>query len=105
MAAFGAPAEQLRDLACQLSGQRAKNIFGVWPENWRAVSVFCGMGTQWRLATGMQPIWLGLEYSSLDDVESRTALVPGVPEPSRSGLFDQIRSMERCALEVLNKAS
>ena len=96
---FGITPEQLHDL--QLSPQAANH--DVWPEHWRAVTVFCGMFTQWRTVVGSKLIWLGLDYTALDAVEARIEHHPDVPKPSPAELFAQIRTLERAAKPILNK--
>lgn len=106
MEKFGASAEQIAELRAYLAQRAQQAVCAVWPENWYAVRVFLRMSTQWRFAAGgARFLWLGLEYQALDGVERRTPPVADVPHPDTSDLFDQLRCMERAALEVLNGAS
>lgn len=102
MERFGASAEQLKELAGSLAAQREASIFGVWPENWRALRVFLAMSTQWRMVGGMSVMRTGLDYGVLDAVDSRIRTSPDAPEPDRFTLFRQIRDMERTALDIFN---
>lgn len=106
MEKFGASPEQIAELRAYLAQRAEQAVCGVWPENWYAVRVFLRMSTQWRVAAGgMRFLWLGLEYQALDAVQQRTPPPPDVPHPGPSDLFDQIRCLERAALELLNQSS
>lgn len=81
-------------------------MFGVWPENYRAVRLFYALGTQWRVLAGPTAvIWLGLDYGALDAVESRIPATAGISDPDRATVFAQLRAMEREALDVLRNRS
>ncbi len=66
----------------------------IWPENRHAVSVFCALSTQWRLAQGVG--YTGLDYNVIPTVMRLRA----VPAAERSAVFDQIRAMEREVLRL-----
>lgn len=105
MEKFGASAEQIAELRAYLAQRAEQAVCAVWPENWHAVRVFVRMSTQWRIAAGPGGIlWRGLDYRALDAVETRTPPPPGVPHPDPAELFDQLRCLERAALDVLNAA-
>lgn len=70
--------------------------FLVWPDNWKAVTNFSCLQTQWRM--GMSgPI--GLDYNTLPTVFRMT----GLPETEWSEMFQSIRVMESAALAVLHE--
>jgi hypothetical protein len=73
--------------------------FMVWEENWRTVSLFLGLATQWRVHIGMA----GAHYQGLDYVAVEAALrLEGVPRRDRPDLFHDLQAMERAALPLLN---
>ena len=67
--------------------------FEVWPENWPVIELWCRVQTQWRVAPmgGL----LGLDYQAVDMVLRLT----GAEQPLE--LFDDLREMERAALEAM----
>lgn len=82
-------------------GEAVEEGVAVWPENWQAVTVFCAMGTQWRVSASMNGmIWTGLDYNALPIVEARL----NVPRADRADLFASLRIMEAAARTELNKA-
>lgn len=100
--------QQLEDLGAPLEVIEASRVkpvveevsFLVWEENWRAVSVFLAMGTQWRTSVGMAGVvFHGLDYQALESV----LRLEGIPPEDWSGLFDALRVMERAALPLLNE--
>ena len=70
----------------------------VWPENWKTVEVFVSMMTQWQTA-GMNGTLVGLRYEALPAVMRYCA----VPVADRGEIFHNLRSMERAALEAINR--
>ena len=74
----------------------AKDNVDVWPENWAACMLFDELGTQWRVGFG-GPV--GLDYNVLF---SRLALL-GLDAVQREAMFDDIRLMEREALDLMNR--
>lgn len=72
----------------------------VWPDNWQAVCVFSKLGTQWKRA-GMQGAATGLDYAALPAVFQ----LCGVKRKDWPEMFDDIRVMERAALEILSADS
>ena len=97
---FGLTDEQIHDLHPDSADPQSH---GVWPDHWRAVTIFGGMSTQWRTAVGSQIVWLGLDYSALPVVEARIGHHPQAIEPSAEELFYQLRVLERTAIPLLNK--
>jgi hypothetical protein len=69
----------------------------VWPDNLDAVNVFIGMATQWRPSFGGV---IGLDYAALPAVLDLLA----VPKKKRPAVFDDLRTMEDAALEVIRKS-
>jgi hypothetical protein len=77
-------------------------LFAVWPENRKAVDVFCSLSSQWRLVAGMNGVrWQGLRYEAIEPVLRLT----GVSRRDWPPLFGQLRVMESAARGVLNKES
>lgn len=94
----GAPQDVI-DAARARAVSPAKS-FEVWGENASAVAFFCEMGTQWRVVTGMAgATFLGLDYQSVESAMR----IRGVDGPDGVALFKDLRTMERAALEVLNR--
>ena len=74
---------------------------------WPAVQLFSAVCTQWRAVAGRAGgvCYLGLDYSVLNDAMGWL----GLDKPARRGprchkprLLEQLATMERCALRVLN---
>lgn len=63
---------------------------------WPAVELFSAMGTQWRMGPG-GPI--GLDYGALPAV----LRLMGAKREDLAGLFDDLRVIERAALEEMHK--
>lgn len=71
-------------------------VFEVWPANWDSVTAFLHCETQWRsVATLSALIWTGIEYPALDVVLRRLN--------SPAHVFDDVRLMERAALDVFRE--
>lgn len=70
--------------------------FAVWPENRRAVETFIAVATQWRWE-GMTGNFFGLDYPGVE------AALRMLRVKNHRRMFDDLRAMERAALEVLNK--
>jgi Phage related hypothetical protein (DUF1799) len=104
MEAFGASPAQIEEARRAILARAEPHP--IWPENWRAVQVFCALGTQWRMAIGAGgSVWLGLRYESLPLVEARVRPTDGAPQPPPDVLFTQLRVLETTALEHLNNPS
>jgi len=82
MAAFGFSAE---DFEVEIA---------VWPDCWASFECFAAMQTQWR--TGMAGA-TGLDYVALEPVMR----LRGIPKAERIHTFEDIRTMEMAALEVM----
>jgi hypothetical protein len=66
----------------------------VWPDNLLAVNTFTAMSTQWRVgAMGAT----GLDYNALPTVMKMI----GVPVKNRSEVFEDVRTMEDAALQLM----
>jgi len=75
--------------------------FLVWEENWRAVSLFAGLATQWRMHIGMA----GVHYQGLDyDAVKTVLMLKRVPRSAWPETFDDLQVMERAALPLLNES-
>lgn len=71
----------------------------MWPENARAVEVFCSLSSQWRVVSGMGGAhWQGLRYEVIPVV----LRMKSVPRREWSEIFDALRVMEAAARESLN---
>ena len=66
----------------------------VWPDNLKAVNVFIGMDTQWRV--GMSGA-TGLDYAALPVVMR----LVGVSPAERAEVFAGVQTMEQAALEFM----
>lgn len=66
----------------------------VWPCNWPAVQLMSALATQWRIGMGGAT---GLDYGALPAVFELT----GVPHEERKARFEELRIMERAALEAM----
>ena len=102
MEKFGASAEQIAELKAYYAQRVEQRECEVWPQHWHALRVFLRLSTQWRVAVGDRFLWLGLDYNAIPLVEQRTAPALGAPAPDPATLFEQLRTLERAALEVLN---
>ncbi len=71
-------------------------VFAVWPENRKAVETFIAIATQWRW-DGMTGVFFGFDYPGME----AALRMLGVKNHRR--MFEDLRAMERAALEVLNK--
>jgi hypothetical protein len=67
---------------------------GVWPDCWASFECFAAMQTQWR--TGMSGA-TGLDYVALEPVMR----LQGIPKAEHKSTFEDIRTMEAAALEVM----
>ncbi|GGB55037.1 hypothetical protein GCM10011316_28900 [Roseibium aquae] len=71
--------------------------FDVPRENWRAVTAFLALETQWRVVAGpVGLIWCGLDYAAA------AAAVRGRNRRAWQRLLGELKVMESAALEVLN---
>ncbi|WP_072166282.1 DUF1799 domain-containing protein [Erwinia sp. E602] len=73
-----------------------EHTVSVWPDVWPAFGVFRAMSTQWR--TGMNGV-TGLDYNVLPWLMK----VGGVEDEATA--LDDIRVMERAALDVIHKGA
>lgn len=74
--------------------EEAPEAMEVWPENWDALNVMIGMGTQWRIGHNGPT---GLDYGALPFVMKMC----GVPAADRNEAFALVRVMEAEALTQL----
>ncbi|WFE92307.1 DUF1799 domain-containing protein [Roseibium porphyridii] len=76
---------------------QAVDVFEVWRVNWKAVTSFLTVETQWRvLASPAGLIWLGLDYTAA------AATLRGRSDRLWRHLLSELRIMEHAALDVLN---
>lgn len=73
-------------------------IVWIYADAAQAVELFGAMGTQWRMGFG-GPV--GLDYAALPAVMD----MHGIQTDDRRPIFDDIRVMERAALEVMHERS
>lgn len=92
----GFPADVIEQMT---EGDRAAEVVEVHEDNVEALRVFLELQTQWRVAVGMRPVWMGLEYASIRPVLWGLA----IPRDRHRELFAALRVMERAALPILNK--
>jgi hypothetical protein len=94
----GAPAQIIAEARRRMNPP--EDDFDVWPDSLVAVELFCALGTQWRILSGMGGVqWQGIDYQSIEGVLRLKAISPD----DWPALFNDLRIMERAALEVLNK--
>jgi hypothetical protein len=73
-------------------------FFDVPRVNWRAVTAFVALETQWRVVAGAGGlIWCGLDYAAA------AAAFRGRNRRAWQRLLGELRVMEAAALEVLNR--
>lgn len=95
---LGAPDDVIE--AAQAKVTTPDDACHVWEENWRSLEFFLGIEHQWVIVSGMAGVhYVGLNYPAIESV-MRT-LSP-VPKKQRPALFNDLRVMERAALEILN---
>lgn len=67
---------------------------------WDAVRMFESLCTQWRVVSGMAGLqYIGLDYNTLDTTMRWLGLAADTNLPR---LLQQLQTMERCGLRVLN---
>lgn len=66
----------------------------VWPENWQSFDLFVSVGTQWRIGMAGPT---GLDYSALYPLLDR------LPADEWQSTFDDVRIMERAALDAMHE--
>lgn len=75
----------------------APEVFDVWRCNWRAVTAFLSLETQWRVVAGPS----GLAFLGLDYAAARAAFC-GRSQTAWQKLLSDLQVMEREALPILN---
>lgn len=70
----------------------------MWAENWPALNVFLTLSTQWRLAPSGHLV--GLDYTAIPPALGML----GVARREWPELFEDLRVMERAAIEALQPA-
>lgn len=75
--------------------------YEVWTDNWKSLYVFLALETQWEMvyADGYL-IRTGINYERIEIVMRNAN---GIPRRQWSGIFADIRNMERAALRTLNQ--
>ena len=77
----------------------ASNEFELWQEHIQVYELFTQLFTQWNKTASMGGVWFdGLNYQAIESV-LRLNLIP---EPKHPQLFNELRLIERGALEILN---
>lgn len=83
-------------LPTELANHFTENEVDVFEENWPALALFAALSTQWRV--GMAGA-TGLDYPAVLAVMD----VQGIAPEDRRERFDEIRVMERAALDVMSE--
>lgn len=88
------------DVERALEGRRpgAADAFELWPENLPVFEVFCALGTQWRVLSGLN----GTSYQGLD-YPSAIALLRERRIKDRWTALEDLRVMEGAATPILNE--
>jgi hypothetical protein len=88
----------LHELADQIAKENAAKPFGVWPDNWPALTAFLAVDTQWRaVPAGMSGLyWIGLDYTAVE-TGLKAAAIDATPS-----LWAGLRTIERAARDALN---
>lgn len=87
-------------IAAAARPRREQPDFLVWDENWRAVTLFVGLATQWRLHLGMAGVYYqGLDYAAVEAALRLERIAPR----DWPALFADLRVMERAALPLMNE--
>lgn len=96
---FGMPEDEIAKVRADLEKDESQD-FEVWPEHQDAVQVFLAMEHQWqKRLIGKRLIYDSLRYEALKTV------VWGLEIAMNKTLFRDLQTMERAALEILNKQS
>lgn len=86
----------LSALGLRWEGERPNCDCAVWPDNWAAVEAFEAMATQWAVgAKGAT----GIRYEALPAVFGLLR----IPRRQWASMFQDIRLMERTALDILSE--
>lgn len=73
----------------------------MFEDNWESVIFFIDLSTQWHIVSGMNGERVtGLNYQSVESAMN----IQQIPQENRRDLFNDLKIMERSALEVINKA-
>lgn len=94
--AMNAPPDVIDRAKARFTGQDSQDC-EIWPENLQAYELFEMLATQWRITDA--GFYIGIDYPS---VQASMAMI-GIKAKQRSTLFEDIRTMERAALQVLNR--
>ena len=70
----------------------------MFAENWDAVSAFCNLGNRWDVDP-----WTGRHYAIIRTEIKATLDLMQFDRQKQLTVFEQLLSMEKAALEVLNK--
>ena len=82
----------------QLANSLAPQAVEVWPEHWPALELFAALATQWRVGVSGPT---GLDYTAIAAVMELQDIAP----EDRRERFDELRVMEREALDVFSEKS
>lgn len=96
--AAGAPPEITA--SASKPGDTDGDHFEVWPENWDSLSVFLALGSVWSWVTpGVgDPLRVGIPATEI----KATFWFTGIKKRERQRIFQDIRAMERAALDVFS---
>ncbi|SFM92942.1 DUF1799 domain-containing protein [Nitrosomonas communis] len=94
--AMGASPDVIESTKKQASGETDIDC-EIWPENEEVFMLFNSLSTQWRIS--FSGSFIGINYPS---IESSMNML-GTKKKRRAELFNDIKTMERAALPILNR--
>lgn len=72
----------------------------MWPENWRALTIFLRCARSWEILTGPGGGWYqGIRRESMESVMRMSS----VPRADREAMLEALQVMETAALVLLNE--
>lgn len=79
-----------------LASRNNEQAVEVWPENWKAFSLFCDLQTQWNVGFGGAT---GIRYESAYRLIDRLA----ADDDEWQALFEDLQVLERAALKQMSE--
>lgn len=74
------------------------NDFEVYPDNWESVRVFVALSRCWNIDS-FNGIYLGLDRPAIESTLRLMSIAPDL----HAGIFEDLRVMEKSALDAMNK--
>lgn len=72
----------------------------VWPENWKAWTLFCRVSTQWRIVSGLAGAgYTGLDYPAVYPLLDQIA----IDKQEWMELFEDVQVLESAALARISE--